>query len=37
MSKAKSYDEWRRASLLYDKLAVVEQQVNEVFSPYYDY
>ena len=37
MFKATSYDEWQRASRLYDKLPVVEQQVNEVFSPYYDY
>lgn len=37
MAKSNSYQEWKRVSCLYDKLPVVEQQVGEVYSPYYDY
>lgn len=37
MAKANSYQEWRRVSTLYDRLPIVEQQVGEVYSPYYDY
>jgi hypothetical protein len=37
MGKANSYQDWRRVSTLYDQLPIVEQQVGEVYSPYYDY
>jgi hypothetical protein len=37
MGRAQSYKQWRGVSQLYDQLGVVEQQINEVYSPYYDY
>jgi Domain of unknown function (DUF3336) len=37
MQKASNYSSWRSLAQQYDQLAVVEAQVNEVYSPYYDY
>ena len=37
MSKAQNYKNWKSISEHYDKLRVVTQQINEVYSPYYDY
>ena len=37
MQRANSYSSWRSLAQQYDQLPVVEAQVNEVYSPYYDY
>lgn len=37
MSKAQTYQSWKSISEQYDQLGVVQQQINEVYSPYYDY
>jgi hypothetical protein len=37
MQKAENYQDWRSLADQYDQLPPVEQQINEVYSPYYDY
>lgn len=37
MGKAQTYQSWKTLSEQYDQLGVVQQQINEVYSPYYDY
>lgn len=37
MHKAENYGEWKILAQQYDQLPSVEQQINEVYSPYYDY
>lgn len=37
MHKAQDYHTWKSISEQYDQLGVVQQQINEVYSPYYDY
>lgn len=37
MQKAENYPDWRSLADQYDQLPPVEQQINEVYSPYYDY
>lgn len=37
MHKAENYSSWHTLAQQYDLLPSVEQQINEVYSPYYDY
>lgn len=37
MHKAQDYKTWKTISEQYDQLGVIQQQINEVYSPYYDY
>jgi hypothetical protein len=37
MKKAETYSDWKTLANQYDRLPVIEQQVNEVYSPYYDF
>lgn len=37
MGKAQTYKEWKSIAEQHDQLGVVQQQINEVYSPYYDY
>ena len=37
MGQAENYEQWKSISSHYDQLPPVQQLVNEVYSPYYDY
>lgn len=37
MYKAENYSSWKTLAEQYDQLSNVQAQINEVYSPYYDY
>lgn len=37
MGRAKDYDEWKRLADEYDSLPQVQELLNTVYSPFYDY